>query len=96
LDLEGSGLVQARRGRRHHLLEINALVRGRQLQVRWRYGTAVHQRATVERLAAAFQDELRAMITNLRSPDARGFTPSDFPDAELSRSDLEKLLARIH
>jgi amino acid adenylation domain-containing protein/non-ribosomal peptide synthase protein (TIGR01720 family) len=95
LDQEGSGLVQGRHGRRHHLLEINALVRGRQLQVRWAYSTAMHRRATVERLAAAFREELRALITHLRGPDARGFTPSDFPDAELSQSDLDKLLSRM-
>jgi non-ribosomal peptide synthase protein (TIGR01720 family) len=95
LDPEGSGLVQASRGLRHHLLEINALVRGHQLQVRWGYNTAVHRRVTVERLAASFQDELKALITNLCGPHARGFTPSDFPDAALGQMDLDKLLSRM-
>ena len=62
------------------------------LQVRWSYSEAVHRRETIERLANDYMAALLAIIRHCQSPEAGGYTPSDFPLAGLSQEDLEKLL----
>ena len=42
--------------------------------------SGVHRRTTVERLAQGFLEALQALIVHCRSPEAGGFTPSDFPE----------------
>jgi non-ribosomal peptide synthase protein (TIGR01720 family) len=64
--------------------------------VDWTYSENVHRGETIEALAAHFDRALRALIEHCQSPDAGGFTPSDFPEAELSQSQLDGLLARIN
>lgn len=83
-------------GDRTHLIEIDAKVIGGQLQLDWTYSENLHRRDTIESLAAHFERAIRALIEHCQSPDAGGFTPSDFPDAELSQSQLDGLLARIN
>jgi non-ribosomal peptide synthase protein (TIGR01720 family) len=83
-------------GERTHLLEVDAKVIDGRLQVDWTYSENVHRRETIEALAAQFDRSLRALIEHCQSPDAGGFTPSDFPEAELSQSQLDGLLARIN
>jgi amino acid adenylation domain-containing protein/non-ribosomal peptide synthase protein (TIGR01720 family) len=83
-------------GERTHLIEIDAKVINGHLQSDWTYSENIHRRETVEALAVHFERALRALIDHCQSPDAGGFTPSDFPDAELSQSQLDGLLARIN
>jgi non-ribosomal peptide synthase protein (TIGR01720 family) len=83
-------------GERTHLLEVDAKVIDGRLQVDWTYSDNIHRRETIEALAAQFDRSLRALIEHCQSPDAGGFTPSDFPEAELSQSQLDGLLARIN
>jgi acyl transferase domain-containing protein len=44
-------------------------------------------------MAAAFLAELRALIAVCRSPTVAVYTPSDFPDAQLSQEELDKLFS---
>jgi non-ribosomal peptide synthase protein (TIGR01720 family) len=83
-------------GERTHLLEVDAKVVGGRLQLDWTYSENVHRRETVEGLAGQFERALLALIEHCQSPDAGGFTPSDFPEAELSQAQLDGLLARIN
>jgi non-ribosomal peptide synthase protein (TIGR01720 family) len=62
------------------------------LQVYWSYSEAVHRRETIERLANGYLTALLAIIRHCQSPEAGGYTPSDFPLAGVSQADLEKLL----
>ena len=83
-------------GERTHLLEVDAKVISGRLQLDWTYSEHVHRRETIEALAVQFERALRALIEHCQSPDAGGFTPSDFPEAELSQAQLDGLLARIN
>jgi hypothetical protein len=38
---------------------------------------------------------LKAIINHCQSTDIIGYTPSDFPEADLSQEDLNKLMARV-
>ena len=92
---ESKGPHQSPRGKRRYLLEINGSIRGGQLQLDWTYSENVHRRSTIERLAQEFLKKLRAIIAHCQSPEAGGYTPSDFPDVELTQEKLDKALAEI-
>jgi amino acid adenylation domain-containing protein/non-ribosomal peptide synthase protein (TIGR01720 family) len=93
---ESTGSARSLRGSRVYLLEVVAIVTGGQMQVNWTYSLAIHQQATVEKLANSFIKALRSLITHCQSPEASGFTPSDFPQAKLEQQDLDKFLAKFN
>lgn len=80
---------------RNHLLEVNAYVQGGRLTVQWSFSRGIYRRETIEQLAAAHMDALRSLISHCVSPEAGGYTPSDFPEADLSQDDLDRLLSRL-
>jgi non-ribosomal peptide synthase protein (TIGR01720 family) len=80
---------------RTHLLSIDAAVMEGRLQVRWTYAPSVHDRATVERLAAGYVDALRELVAHCRDPQAGGYTPSDFALAGLDQEGLDALLSQL-
>jgi non-ribosomal peptide synthase protein (TIGR01720 family) len=92
---ESSGPPHSPLGRRPHLLDVNGWVAEGRLHLEWSYSQRVHRRATVERLAQGFLEALEALIGHCQSPEAGGFTPSDFPEVELSRGELEELIAEL-
>lgn len=92
---ESSGPTRSLQGKRCHLLEINGLVSGGQLRLDWTYSKNLYRKATVESLAQSFVEALRLLIAHCQSPTAGGYTPSDFPDVDLSQGQLEKALAEI-
>src|SRR6185503_15485812 len=86
---ESIGPTHNQHAMRSHLLEIEASILGGQLQVVWGYSENLHRRQTVESLARDFIGSLRKLIAHCRSGEARGFTPSDFPEASLNQADLD-------
>ncbi|HSF42699.1 MAG TPA: non-ribosomal peptide synthase/polyketide synthase [Thermoanaerobaculia bacterium] len=78
---------------RIHLLEVSGKIAGGRLWVSWTYSEACHHRATVEDLARRFIDALRALIVHCQSPEAGGYTPSDFPLAKIDQSSLDSWVA---
>ncbi len=92
---ESHGMDRSPRGQRTHLLDITGSVTGGQLQFDWTYSENVHRRATIERVADEFVGALRSLIAHCQSPHAGGYTPSDFPLAQLDQRKLTKVLAKI-
>jgi amino acid adenylation domain-containing protein/non-ribosomal peptide synthase protein (TIGR01720 family) len=92
---ESTGNLYSPRGSRAYLLEINGLVAVGQLRLEWSFSEAVHRRETVQRLAEGYIEALRSLIAHCQSPEAGGYTPSDFIAAKASTSDFDKLLAQI-
>lgn len=90
-----TGLNRSLQGKRSHLLEIDGMVTGGQLRLNWTYSQNIHHPATIKRLAESFIEALRLLIAHCQSQEAGGYTPSDFPEAELSQTELDKLLAKI-
>jgi non-ribosomal peptide synthase protein (TIGR01720 family) len=93
---ESSGPTRSPHGRRSHLLEINGSIAGGQLHMSWAYSENLHHRATIERLAESFMDALREIIKHCQSPEAGGFTPSDFPLLNLNQQQLEKIISKMN
>jgi len=75
-----------------HLLEINAAVRDGHLQVSWTSGHHAHQTGALQNLAGEFKTTLLALVDHCVTAETGGFTPSDFPEAELSQEELDRLL----
>jgi amino acid adenylation domain-containing protein/non-ribosomal peptide synthase protein (TIGR01720 family) len=88
---ESGGRERSERGERRHLLDVNAVVTGGQLSATWAYSEDVHERATVEAVAGSFMAELKALIAHCLSPEAGGYTPSDFPLAGLEQGKIDRL-----
>jgi amino acid adenylation domain-containing protein/non-ribosomal peptide synthase protein (TIGR01720 family) len=70
---------------------IDALVLDGRLRVSWTYDPGRHLQSTAERLANGFVAEIAALVDHCRSPEAGGFTPSDFPLAGLGQAALDRL-----
>jgi non-ribosomal peptide synthase protein (TIGR01720 family) len=80
---------------RGHLLAVNASVVGGRLRVTWNYSRKLHRQETIARLAQSLLEELRALIAHCREQDAGGFTPSDFPAAQLNQIELDDFIASV-
>jgi amino acid adenylation domain-containing protein/non-ribosomal peptide synthase protein (TIGR01720 family) len=89
---ESSGSQCSQKGMRQHLLDINSLVVGGQLQLSWSFSRNLHRPETIEQLARNFINCLEAIISHCQSEDAGGYTPSDFPLAQLTQSELDHVL----
>ncbi len=92
---ESTGLTRSPLGQRCHLLEVDGVVVSGKLHLDWTYSEAVHQRSTIERLAENFIEALQGLIEHCQSPEAGGYTPSDFPAAKLSQSHLDELMSQL-
>jgi amino acid adenylation domain-containing protein/non-ribosomal peptide synthase protein (TIGR01720 family) len=92
---ESCGPRRGPSGLRQYVLEITAGVCGGTLQISWQYSTNLHRQETIERLAESFIAALESIVTHCMSPEAGGFTPSDFPEAALSQQELDKFLTAI-
>ncbi|BAZ70598.1 McyA protein (plasmid) [Fischerella sp. NIES-4106] len=95
LAAESKGSNQSLEGHRTHLLDITARVLEGQLQVNWSYSRHVHQHSTVESLAQKYLQALLKLIDHCLSPEIGGYTPSDFPVADLNQQELDEILAEI-
>jgi amino acid adenylation domain-containing protein/non-ribosomal peptide synthase protein (TIGR01720 family) len=77
---------------RSHLLVINMMVISGCLRMNWTFSQNVHRHQTIQQLADNNAEALRSLIAHLLSPDeAGGFTPSDFPLANLDEDKISQL-----
>jgi non-ribosomal peptide synthase protein (TIGR01720 family) len=80
---------------RQHLLEINGMIVEGRMRIDLIYSENIHRRITIEELASYFTESMRALIDHCQSPQAGGYTPSDFPDANLTQEQLERIIAQV-
>ncbi|MBW4666575.1 MAG: SDR family oxidoreductase [Cyanomargarita calcarea GSE-NOS-MK-12-04C] len=86
---------QISNAKRFHLLEINGAIFKEQLHLNWIYSTKFHRRETIKILASNHINAVQTIIAHCQSFEGQKFTPSDFPRANLSKQNLDKLLAKI-
>ncbi|RLK61737.1 non-ribosomal peptide synthase protein (TIGR01720 family)/amino acid adenylation domain-containing protein [Actinokineospora cianjurensis] len=72
-------------------LDVIGLVESDELVLTWEYSTALHHGATVRRLAEAMLAELRGIAAHCAAPGSGGRTPSDFPLARLTQSQVDTI-----
>jgi non-ribosomal peptide synthase protein (TIGR01720 family) len=92
---ESSGPTQDPHGLRSHLIDVSGVIAGGQLYLTWTYSAAMHDQATIEALAQRYLTALRDLIAHCLLPDAGGFTPSDFPEMNLTQKELDELIAEL-
>jgi amino acid adenylation domain-containing protein/non-ribosomal peptide synthase protein (TIGR01720 family) len=92
LATEASGPLRSPRGARNLLIEIVGAVAHERFQFYWTFCQSIHERKTIEELAARFLHELEVLIRHCQSPEAGGYTPSDFPLAQLDQASLDRLI----
>ncbi|HYP26943.1 MAG TPA: beta-ketoacyl synthase N-terminal-like domain-containing protein [Blastocatellia bacterium] len=77
------------------LLAITGSVIEGRLLFKWVYNEFRFHRSGIEQAAVDFAGSLRALITSSQSPQASGYTPSDFADFNWSQKDLDKISKTI-
>jgi non-ribosomal peptide synthase protein (TIGR01720 family) len=61
----------------------------------WTYSRQIHRQESIESVARYVLEALQQLIAHCQSPDAGGYTPSDFPDVDMNQEELDRLLAGI-
>ena len=81
--------------RRVHYLEIGGNITDGQLTMNFSFSSRQFKEETVTQLAEIYAQELRALIAHCLSPQAGGYTASDFEEAQLDDDELDALLDEL-
>ena len=92
---ESAGPERSPQGRRRCLLDIVGTVFDGRLRMSFTYDANTHRRETIETVAQWFMEALRDLIQHCRSPQAGGFTPSDFSKMKFNQAELDELVADL-
>jgi non-ribosomal peptide synthase protein (TIGR01720 family) len=93
---ESTGNNQSLRGHRDCALEINSAIADGQLFLDWTYSQELYRETTIQQLADKTIDRLRSLISHCQSPNAGGYTPSDFPQMQFDSAELDSLLFELN
>ena len=77
---------------RLYKLDVMSMVAQDQLEMSWTFSRDLYEPGTIEKLAHDYVQALRAIIAHCRTEQAGGYTPSDFPLAELDQNSLDKFI----
>ncbi|QIR40546.1 amino acid adenylation domain-containing protein [Tolypothrix sp. PCC 7910] len=86
---------ESQRNHRSYLLDIYGGVESGKFQFKWAYSQNLYHLSTIEDLAHGFITNLRSLIHHCQSPEVGGFTPSDFPLAQLDQSQLDTIFRQV-
>ncbi|WP_457565569.1 condensation domain-containing protein, partial [Caldithrix abyssi] len=86
---------RAPENQRIHLIEIGGNVVNNVLNMNFSFSAEQFKKETVERFAKLFTEELKALIEHCLSPEAGGYTASDFKEAGIDDEDLDALLEEL-
>jgi amino acid adenylation domain-containing protein/non-ribosomal peptide synthase protein (TIGR01720 family) len=90
---ESAGAEREGSGHRVHAVEVSGYVVGGELRMGWEYDGERYEREEMEGVAGRYKRELEELIAHCVREDAGGFTPSDFPLADLSQPALDRIAA---
>jgi non-ribosomal peptide synthase protein (TIGR01720 family) len=92
---ESPGIQMDPESIRPHVLDVNGFVIDGQLTITWLYSYQQFDESSIEKVAADFDRALRSFLTAEEDGDLWSYTPSDFPEADLSQKDLKKVLSLL-
>jgi amino acid adenylation domain-containing protein/non-ribosomal peptide synthase protein (TIGR01720 family) len=82
-------------GQRIFVLEIYGMISQGKLELDFEFSEGLHDRSTIETLARDFVTALEQLIEHCLSPEAGGFTASDFSDFSWDAGDLSDIASAI-
>ncbi len=88
--------VRHPKSERTYPLEINTFVANKLLQINWSYSIDIYKEATIRYLVTNFEKKLKEVIDHCLEKGDTAYTPSDFPEADLSQGDLDELMRRLN
>ncbi|PKD39522.1 non-ribosomal peptide synthetase, partial [Methylomonas sp. Kb3] len=88
---DGVGSCYDPAGERAHELDVVSSIQDGCLRLSWRYSRERYRRATLETLAGNYLQQLQTLIAHCTQAGNGGYTPSDFPLAALTQSQLGAL-----
>ncbi|MBK5007039.1 non-ribosomal peptide synthetase [Pseudomonas sp. S32] len=88
---EGAGAELSEDAPLGNWLEVEGQVYDGELEMRWTFSSAQFDTATIDHLAASFDEQLRALVEHCCQPGSMGITPSDFPLAGIDQAQLDAL-----
>ncbi len=94
LAAENPGPMNSPSNLRPYVLELTGLIESGRLRVDWTYSADIHDEATIQLRMSELRDEiLRLANANLKR-EPTDYQPRDFPEVELTESQLSRLLER--
>jgi non-ribosomal peptide synthase protein (TIGR01720 family) len=92
---EWRGAERSRLQPRAYRISVNGAAVAGELRFGWTYSEALYERTTIEELARTFLGALRELIERPDAADEEIYTPTDFPDLEMSRETLDCILQEL-
>lgn len=92
---EAAGDARGAGNARGVLIDVNGIVTGGKLRVRWAYSAKQYDRQTIQTLSDGFRQHLAAFIDVCLSATDSGYTPADFPHMDFGQDDLEAILRNL-
>ncbi|MGH9334017.1 MAG: FkbM family methyltransferase, partial [Vicinamibacteria bacterium] len=91
----GLGPTRNPKARRHHPIEVTALISGEELRIEWTYSSRAYERGTMERLARGYVSNLRAILSRSRLVAGEAlYSAADF-GGRTSSAALEKAQEQV-
>lgn len=78
----------------YKLIVNGAIVNG-QLKLEWIYSQSLFEKETIHKVAETYMDYLQKLIEHCQDPQTGGYTPCDFPLAQIKQEGLDKLISQI-
>ncbi len=94
--MESSGPSQAAENRMTRALDVSGMVAGGRLRMEWVYSEQEQDEGGIEELADHYMEVLGELMEHCRSAEAGGYTPSDFPEVQLSVDELDNIIAKLN
>ena len=92
---ESAGLTRDGKNQDPYVFDINITTFNRRLNIAWSYDPHQYRHKTIEGLGSAYVNSLNMLINHCLSPEAGGYTPSDFPDIDVDQETLDRALEEI-
>ncbi|MCL5072432.1 MAG: hypothetical protein M1308_16305, partial [Actinobacteria bacterium] len=88
---EASGIYVGLKNKAVDLISINGAVVQGLLLMTFSYSSKHFRKKTIEKVAQEFKNNLIILINHCMQPLSRGYTPSDFPLANLNSETIDRL-----
>ncbi|MGD1875552.1 MAG: condensation domain-containing protein [Mastigocoleus sp.] len=92
---ESSGVTQDPNSPRRYLLEINGAIIEEKLRFTWTYSNHYYDKSAIDNLGEKYLESLIKLIEHCQSPEAGGYTPSDFSLAEIEQEQIDNILGLV-